>query len=200
MGLGRSGEQCCAYPLPGTSDHLTGDADGDEDEHEHDEHDDDEHVYDPVQTDNMHELVRWSNGTLQLVRSRDELKAFIKARKDDRRKVAAVLGIEGIHTCLRFSPSLELSVRLSLLHCMAGLHALDGNITNVDVFFDAGVRMMGLAHFFDNDLSGIYLSRSAHRACMLSLVAILTACRQRAREGEGRAYRFRARGGEAHGG
>jgi len=35
-----------------------------------------------------------------------------------------------------------------------GLHALDGNITNVDVFYDAGVRMMGLAHFFDNDISG----------------------------------------------
>lgn len=39
-----------------------------------------------------------------------------------------------------------------------GLHALDANITNVDVFFDAGVRMMGLAHFFDNELSGVTTS------------------------------------------
>lgn len=81
------------------------------------------------QANNMHDLARRSNGTLQVVRDRSDLEAFIKAREADRRKVAAILGIEG-------------------------LHALDGNITNVDVFFDAGVRMMGLAHFFDNDLAG----------------------------------------------
>jgi membrane dipeptidase len=77
----------------------------------------------------MAELVEQSNGTLQLVRSRQELRVFIRDREADRTKIAALLGIEG-------------------------LHALDGNITNVDVFYDAGVRMMGLAHFFDNDISG----------------------------------------------
>jgi membrane dipeptidase len=82
-----------------------------------------------IQTRNMHDLAKRSNGTLVVVRDRAELQTFIKAREADKSKVAAVLGIEG-------------------------LHALDGNITNVDVLYDAGVRMMGLAHFFDNDLSG----------------------------------------------
>jgi hypothetical protein len=43
----------------------------------------------------MHDLARRSNGTLQVVRSRSDLQAFIKARELDKKKVAAVLGIEG---------------------------------------------------------------------------------------------------------
>lgn len=35
-----------------------------------------------------------------------------------------------------------------------GSHALDGDIANVDRLFAAGYRVMGLQHFFDNDLGG----------------------------------------------
>ena len=35
-----------------------------------------------------------------------------------------------------------------------GSHALEGNVDNVDVLFDAGFRMMSLQHFFDNRLGG----------------------------------------------
>jgi microsomal dipeptidase-like Zn-dependent dipeptidase len=35
-----------------------------------------------------------------------------------------------------------------------GAHALDGNIDNIDVLFDAGFRMMAPTHFFDNDIGG----------------------------------------------
>jgi membrane dipeptidase len=35
-----------------------------------------------------------------------------------------------------------------------GLHDLEGNIANLDVLYDAGFRMAGLAHFFDNDIAG----------------------------------------------
>ena len=35
-----------------------------------------------------------------------------------------------------------------------GSHALDGNLDNIDVLFDAGFRMMSLQHFFDNKLGG----------------------------------------------
>ncbi|NRA28798.1 MAG: membrane dipeptidase [Parvularculaceae bacterium] len=47
----------------------------------------------------------------------------------DRPHIAAILGIEGSH-------------------------ALDGKLENVDVLFDAGYRLMGLHHFFDNKLGG----------------------------------------------
>ena len=35
-----------------------------------------------------------------------------------------------------------------------GSHALDGQLDNIDLLYDAGFRMMGLHHFFDNRLGG----------------------------------------------
>lgn len=35
-----------------------------------------------------------------------------------------------------------------------GLHSLEGDITNLDRFHSAGMRMASLTHFFDNDLAG----------------------------------------------
>ncbi len=35
-----------------------------------------------------------------------------------------------------------------------GLQDLEGNLANLDKLHDAGFRMAGLAHFFDNDVAG----------------------------------------------
>lgn len=35
-----------------------------------------------------------------------------------------------------------------------GLHSLEGDIANLDRLYDAGMRMAGLTHFFDNELAG----------------------------------------------
>ena len=35
-----------------------------------------------------------------------------------------------------------------------GLHNLEGDLDNLDVLYDAGMRMAGLTHFFDNELAG----------------------------------------------
>jgi microsomal dipeptidase-like Zn-dependent dipeptidase len=45
------------------------------------------------------------------------------------------------------------------LLAIEGLHCLEGRLENVDALFAAGFRMMGLAHFFDNEVAG-----SAHGA------------------------------------
>jgi len=37
---------------------------------------------------------------------------------------------------------------------VTGAHCVGADILNVDVFANAGVRMLGVAHFFDNDLGG----------------------------------------------
>jgi membrane dipeptidase len=42
-----------------------------------------------------------------------------------------------------------------------GLHPLEGELANVDRLFDAGYRMMGLQHFFDNELGGSLHGESA---------------------------------------
>jgi len=45
------------------------------------------------------------------------------------------------------------------LLAIEGLHAIEGDLHNLDALYDAGFRMMGLTHFFDNEVGG-----SAHGA------------------------------------
>jgi microsomal dipeptidase-like Zn-dependent dipeptidase len=40
------------------------------------------------------------------------------------------------------------------LLALEGLHPLEGKLDNVDKLYDAGFRMAGLTHFFDNELGG----------------------------------------------
>ncbi len=68
-------------------------------------------------------------GDLQLVRNVEELEQLLIRRQNGEPVVGGLLGIEGSH-------------------------ALDGEVANVRVLFDAGFRMMGLHHFFDNRLGG----------------------------------------------
>ena len=70
-----------------------------------------------------------SGGKLRLVRTRGDLDRLLADRAADPELVGALLGIEG-------------------------LHVLEGKLERVDTLFEAGFRMMGLAHFFDNEVSG----------------------------------------------
>ena len=79
------------------------------------------------QSARLHDAERRSNGELTIIRTRDDLARFVEARKQKRSRVAGMLSIEG-------------------------LQALDGKIENVDTLFAAGFRMMGLTHFFDNEV------------------------------------------------
>lgn len=75
------------------------------------------------------DAVAGSSGALQAVNSATELEALIAARQKDRRTVGAMLTIEGLHN-------------------------LEGKSANLDRLYDAGFRMAGLTHFFDNELGG----------------------------------------------
>lgn len=75
-----------------------------------------------------------SQGSFRVVRTIADLEQFEADRAQNRSQVAGLLAIEG-------------------------LHALEGKIENVNGLFAAGYRMMGLTHFFDNELGG-----SAHGA------------------------------------
>ncbi len=70
-----------------------------------------------------------AGGKFVLIRSRYELERFLEARARESDIVAGLLAIEG-------------------------LHAMEGELYNLDALFDAGFRMMGLAHFFDNEVAG----------------------------------------------
>jgi membrane dipeptidase len=70
-----------------------------------------------------------SGGKFTLIRSSADLSSYLDRRITEPRITAGFLGIEGAQ-------------------------ALDGNLDNIDVLFDAGFRMMSPSHFFDTDIGG----------------------------------------------
>ncbi len=68
-------------------------------------------------------------GQFTLITSAQGLSDFLASRSMNPRLVAGLLALEGTH-------------------------ALGGNLSNVDAFYDAGFRMMSLTHLFDNDAGG----------------------------------------------
>jgi microsomal dipeptidase-like Zn-dependent dipeptidase len=70
-----------------------------------------------------------SGGKLTLIKTSAELASYLERRTTDQHITAGFLGIEGAQ-------------------------ALDGNLANIDVLFDAGFRMMSPSHFFDTDMGG----------------------------------------------
>jgi len=69
-----------------------------------------------------------SAGKLSVITSSSELAAFLSKPNAGTGALGGILAIEG-------------------------LHALDGLLTNVDTLYAAGYRMMGLTHFFDNEVA-----------------------------------------------
>ncbi|MFC3568677.1 dipeptidase [Paracoccus simplex] len=66
---------------------------------------------------------------LMLIRSAADLQTLLEARQNGAQTVGAILGSEGGHP-------------------------LEGNIANLQVLYGAGFRLLGLTHFFDNELGG----------------------------------------------
>ena len=81
------------------------------------------------QSQRLQQAERDSQGLLQIVRSRKELRQALARRNPEQPTLAAILATEG-------------------------LHPLEGQLENVDVLFEAGYRIAGLTHFFDNELGG----------------------------------------------
>jgi microsomal dipeptidase-like Zn-dependent dipeptidase len=77
----------------------------------------------------LHEAAARSNGKLVILRTRQDVTNFLERRKTEPELVGGFLGLEGAH-------------------------ALEGDVNNLDRLYDAGFRMIGLAHFFDNEMAG----------------------------------------------
>ena len=70
-----------------------------------------------------------ADGRFAIIRSERDLKIFLDRRRLERGIAAGLLAIEGAHV-------------------------LEGDPANVEAMYDAGYRMMSLAHFFDSELGG----------------------------------------------
>lgn len=81
------------------------------------------------QAQKLRDTAERSGGKLVVLRSKSDLAQLLEGRKDGRTVVAGVLALEGAH-------------------------ALEGSVENLDALYDAGFRIIGLAHFFDNEFAG----------------------------------------------
>ncbi len=82
-----------------------------------------------LQAGRLEDSERRSAGKFKILRTQADLTAFLARREVDPSLVSGILGLEGSH-------------------------ALEDDLKNIDVLFDAGLRMMAPAHFFDNGLGG----------------------------------------------
>jgi len=77
----------------------------------------------------LHDFAEGSHGMLRVITSPEDIDRLLADRNNGATVVGGMLSIEG-------------------------LHDLEGKIENLDVLHDAGFRMAGLTHFFDNDIAG----------------------------------------------
>jgi membrane dipeptidase len=70
-----------------------------------------------------------THGNLRIIRSVADVKALMVARRQNPAFVGGLLSVEGLQN-------------------------IEGKLSNVDALYDAGFRMLGLAHFFDNEVAG----------------------------------------------
>ncbi len=80
------------------------------------------------QAKKLHQFAEKSGGKFVVIETKKDMQSFLEKRKTEK-IVGGWLGVEGAH-------------------------ALDGKLENIDVLFDAGIRMMAPTHFFDNDIGG----------------------------------------------
>ncbi|WP_299492238.1 dipeptidase [Acaryochloris sp. IP29b_bin.137] len=76
----------------------------------------------------LHTLAQ-SQAQFRLIETQSDLQRFIRDRKQQPQLTAGILGLEGAH-------------------------ALEGRLENVERLYQAGFRMLGLAHFFDTEVGG----------------------------------------------
>ncbi len=81
------------------------------------------------QSEKLHTAAAASQGQLRIIRTQADLADFLAKRADNPRQLAAVLATEG-------------------------LQPLEGQLENVDRLYEAGFRITGLTHFFDNEIGG----------------------------------------------
>jgi microsomal dipeptidase-like Zn-dependent dipeptidase len=102
-----------------------------------------------LQADRLEQTIAGSGGALVPVRTRADLEALLASRAASGARSEPQAS--GVHD----GPGRPIGALLGI----EGAHALEGDLANLDVVFARGFRMIGLAHFFDNEFSG-----SAHGA------------------------------------
>jgi len=86
------------------------------------------------QAEKLHRVVDDLNSDFHLIENQQDFKKYLQQRKNNPQITAGLLSLEGAH-------------------------ALEGKLENLDLLYEAGFRIIGFTHFFDNEIGG-----SAHGA------------------------------------
>ena len=81
------------------------------------------------QAEKLQEFISQDPDRLLLIKNRNNLDQLLAGRESEQPLIGALLALEGVH-------------------------ALEGDIANLDVLYYKGFRMIGLAHFIDNEAGG----------------------------------------------
>lgn len=81
------------------------------------------------QSEKLHRAAAGSDGNMLIIKNQADLASAFKNANPSAGKLAALLATEG-------------------------LHPLEGKLENIDKLYEAGFRMTGLTHFFDNEVGG----------------------------------------------
>lgn len=81
------------------------------------------------QAQRLEAVAAQSDGKFVVIKTTYDLTNYLERRSRNSNITAGLLGIEGAH-------------------------ALEGDLSNIDSFFDHGIRIMSPTHFFDNDIGG----------------------------------------------
>jgi microsomal dipeptidase-like Zn-dependent dipeptidase len=81
------------------------------------------------QAEKLHDFASHSGGQFTVIENMPQLDRFVEQHRTNAQLVAGLLAIEGLQT-------------------------IEGQLANLDALRIAGFRMMGLTHFFDNQLGG----------------------------------------------
>lgn len=81
------------------------------------------------QANQLHKFAEKSNGQFRVIQSQADLQKFVEDRKKNPKLAAGMLGVEGAH-------------------------CLEKDLNNLEDFYKAGIRYIGITHFFDNEWAG----------------------------------------------
>jgi microsomal dipeptidase-like Zn-dependent dipeptidase len=81
------------------------------------------------QSNKLHKFGKRYENKFEIIKSSGDFEKFLRRRKSDKSIISGFLGVEGAH-------------------------CLEGDLGNLDKLYEAGIRMIGPTHFFDNELGG----------------------------------------------
>lgn len=81
------------------------------------------------QAEKLNQTASQSDGRLTIIKTSADLDRYLRRRQNDQSMTAGILGVEGAH-------------------------CLEGDLENLQVLFEHGIRIIAPTHFFDNEIGG----------------------------------------------